>query len=150
MWNCSPTSNGKAFVSRCPNRLGGTNISNSVKPTRYKFVRQGVSITGAGTAIFNNAMKAAQEIYAQFYRQFPDTKLEGWNTSTHAGHPSLDVTNRYFTPKRDAPEMQHVPFDKAVDPHGILEDMAKSGYTHGEENEVLYYICHVNEQGERR
>jgi len=150
MCSCSPTSNGKASVSGCSIILGGSDAFNSIKPARYKFFRQGVSITGAGTAIFNDATKAAQEIYAQFYHQFPDKKLEAWSMGTYAGHPALDVTNRYFTPKRDAPEMQHIPFNNVVDPRSILEDMARAGYIHGEDNNVLYYICHVNEQGERR
>jgi hypothetical protein len=95
-------------------------------------------------------MTAAQEIYSHFHRQFPAGKLEGWSVGTHAGHHALDVSNRYFTPKRDAPQMVHIPFTNAVDPHGILEEMAKSNYIHGEENIVRYYNCHVNEEGNRR
>jgi hypothetical protein len=127
-----------------------SNHLDSVMPARYKFIRQSLSITGAGTPTFDEAMKAAQEIYVQYHRQFPDGKLEVWSAASYAGHHAIDVSNRYFTPRRDAPEMEHIPFGEAVDPHGILEDMAKAGYVHGEENCVQYYICHVDEQGCKR
>jgi hypothetical protein len=127
-----------------------THYPNSITPARYKFIRQSISITGAGTTTFNEALKAVQEIYTLFHRQFPDGKLESWNTPDYAGHTAIDISNRYFTPKRDAPKMEHIPFGEAVDPHGILEDMAKSGYVHGEENKVSYYVCHFDEQGNIR
>jgi len=95
-------------------------------------------------------MKAVQEIYTLFHRQFPDKKLESWNTMNYAGHTAIDISNCYFTPKRDAPKMEHIPFGEAVDPHGILEDMVKSGYMHNEENKVSYYVCHLDEQGNIR
>jgi hypothetical protein len=148
---CSTTRIRKAFVSNYSQQpKSDTNLSESVNPVRYKFIRQGISITGAGTTTFYEAVKAAQDIYTHFHRQFPDGKLESWSAATYAGHQALDITNRYFTPKRDAPEMEHIPFSEAVDPHGILADMTKSGYIHGEENNVLYYACHINEEGIKR
>jgi hypothetical protein len=137
-------------VSGYSKRNGDTDHYGSIKPARYKFFRQGISITGAGTSTFNEAVKAAQEIYALFHRQFPDGKLNSWSAGTYAGHQALDISNRYLTPKRDAPGIKHVPFSEAVDPRGILEDMARAGYVHGDENNVLYYICHVKEGGVKR
>jgi hypothetical protein len=126
------------------------NYTLSIAPARYKFLRQGLSITGAGSATFAEAIKSAQEVYAQFDRQFANGKLEKWSTAKYAGYHAIDLSNRYFTPKRDAPDMEHVLFTKLVDPCSILEDMAKSNYVHGEENVVQYYTCHVDEQRNRR
>ena len=46
--------------------------------------------------------------------------------------------------------MEHIPFDDSVDPKGILEAMAATGYIHGEENVVHYYARHVDDQGQER
>jgi hypothetical protein len=125
-------------------------LSFSITPARYKFLRQGISITGAGTTTFDDAVKSAQEIYSLFLRQFPDGKLGHWSPATHLGQPAFDLSNRYFTPKRDAPQMEHIPFTETEDPHGILEGMAKSGYIRGEDNKVQYFTCHVDDKGNPR
>jgi hypothetical protein len=109
-----------------------------------------LALTGFGSAIFEDAIIAAHEIYEIFQRQFPEGKLETWNNSIYAEHSCLDMTNRYFTPKKDAREMVHIPFSEAVDPRGILEEMTTAGYTHGEENEVQYYKYNVNSDNRER
>ena len=49
-----------------------------------------------------------------------------------------------------AMSMEHIPFSKVVDPHGILEDMAGADYVHGDENEVQYYMCYSHADGKKR
>jgi hypothetical protein len=46
--------------------------------------------------------------------------------------------------------MVHIPFNKSVDPKGILEVMAETGFVHGEENIVRYYNRQVDEKGSER
>jgi hypothetical protein len=119
-------------------------------PTRYRYLRQGLTLTGLGSATFDDAVSSAQEIYEIFQRHFSEGQLEGWHPSKHGRHLALDTSNRYFTPKRDAPNMEHLPFDDLVDPRGILEEMVKSGYVHGEENVVQYFIRDTDDQGVHR
>jgi hypothetical protein len=76
--------------------------------------------------------------------------LEALNISQYNGSVSLDASNRYFTPKRDAKNMNHIPFDRLVDPQGILENMTNAGYIHGEENIVRYYARRIEEDGSER
>jgi hypothetical protein len=115
--------------------------------TRYKYLRQGLSITGLGTPTFEDAISSAQEIYELFERQFSEGTLENWTPSKFRGQLALDMSNRYFTPKKDAGGMEHIPFDRLVDPCGILEEMALSGYIHGEENIVQYFTRETDDQG---
>ena len=115
-----------------------------------KFLRQGITITGLGTPTFERSVNAAKVIYEMFQRQYPQGKLESWNPGTHRGCTTLEMSNRYFTPKRDAPDMEHIPFDKLVDPFGVLETMIESGYTHGEENKVRYFARETDEEGNER
>ena len=68
----------------------------------------------------------------------------------HCGFTALELSNRYFTPKRDAPNMEHVPFDELVNPFGILEGMTNSGYTHGDENIVRYFAREMDKEGNER
>jgi hypothetical protein len=93
---------------------------------------------------------SACDIYSQFNREFADGKLEAWTISTYSGYQALDASNRYLTPKRDAQNMEHVPFTEAVDPRGILEAMAKSDYVHGDENVVHYYTYNIDVEGNKR
>jgi hypothetical protein len=119
-------------------------------PERYKFLRQGVTITGLGTPTFEKAVEVAQEVYEVLKREFPEGQLEGWTASNFRGHYALGISNRYFTPIKDAKDMAHIPFDSVVDPRGILESMAKAGYIHSEENIVQYYTREIDEQGKHR
>jgi hypothetical protein len=94
-------------------------------------------------------MKSVTDIYDIFQRQFADGKLEGWFPGVHRGHTALDASNRYLMPKKDVPDADHIPFDEAVDPHGILEAMRKTGYVHTEENVVHYYVRQIDEKGDQ-
>ena len=114
---------------------------------RYRYLRQGLSLTGLGSPTFDKAVRTARDVYEQFDRQFTAGKLENWTTSSYSGMLALDMSNRYFTPKQDAPAMEHIAFPKEVDPSGILEGMAKSDYIHGEENEVYYFSLEHGENG---
>jgi len=46
--------------------------------------------------------------------------------------------------------MVYLPFTDMVNPQGILKDMAKSDYIHGEDNEVSYVRCQIDQGGNRR
>ncbi|KAF8873003.1 hypothetical protein BD779DRAFT_1452340, partial [Infundibulicybe gibba] len=119
--------------------------------TRYRYLRQGITITGLGSPTFEYAINAAVDISRMFDRQFPEGKMEPWTApTTDEGQSCIELSNRYFTPKRDAPRMIHIPFPESVDPHGILERMTKGEYIHGEENVVEYYTCSREGSGEER
>ncbi|KAF8872048.1 hypothetical protein BD779DRAFT_1453279 [Infundibulicybe gibba] len=116
----------------------------SVTPRQCKFLRQSVSLTGLGSPMFDAAVEATHQIYDMFQRQFQEGALEVWHTDvwqtpSHQSHLSLPMSNHYLTPRRDAPRMEHIPFETEEDPHGYLESMFKEGYVHGEENIVGYY-----------
>jgi hypothetical protein len=112
-------------------------------------LRQGLSITGLGSLTFDEAVESAYGLYHRFERQFTEGSLEKWTKSTYQGHSALDISNRYLTPKRDAPAAEHIPFPTSVDPQGILEEMAKSDYVHSEDNEVYYYSYNIDEDHKR-
>ena len=115
-----------------------------VSAPRFKYLRQGISLTGLGTPTFANALDAAQEIYKQFDRQFEEGILDHWAcSSANDMFPSIDVSNRYLTPAREAGGIEETPFLKGVDPKGILQNMANGdgtvSYVHTEDNQVQYF-----------
>jgi hypothetical protein len=52
---------------------------------------------------------------------------------------TLNASNRYFTPKKDAQMAKELRFDEDVDPHGNLTRHLGTGHVHIEENSVSYY-----------
>lgn len=124
--------------------------AHRISSSRYKYLRQSLTITGLGSPTFGEAIKSAHKVFDIFQRQFAEDQVESWHSPTYSGHHSLNLSNRYLTPKRDAQDMVHLPFTDAVDPRGVLEDMAKSNYIHGEDNEVSYFKCQIDQEGNRR
>jgi hypothetical protein len=122
----------------------------SMSRTRYKYLRQGISITGLGGPSFDAAICAVQDIHEIFRQGIYDGRLQDLSTTKYREHSALDLSNRYFTPKLEAPYMEHVPFDENVDPKGFLEEACRAGYVHGEDNVVRYYSRRVDEQGKTR
>jgi hypothetical protein len=77
-----------------------------------------------------------------FDRNLPEGCLESWVlTGSTAQGCVLEASNRFFTSKRDAPDIESVPL---IDPLGILETLKKGGFVYGEDNEVFYYRVHEN------
>jgi hypothetical protein len=108
-----------------------------------------LTITGLGTATFEEAIRSAFGLHERFQRQFPHGKLENWETSAYKDFYALELSNRYLTPRRDAPLAEHIPFSKEVDPLGFLEDAVGGDFFHSQENEVQYYAC-LHDEGKRK
>ena len=74
--------------------------------------------------------------------------MERWVPSNFQGHTSIDIANRYFTPRNQA--LQHdpqVPFSMVVDPDHILSMAMGDEFIHTEDNEVEYYEAHKESRG---
>ena len=112
---------------------------------RFKYLRQRVVLTGLGSPTFASALKAAAEVYGCFNRQFLESVLDSWTSSDEEsfGFPCLDISNRYFTPAKEAVNGQEIAFPKGVDPRGILHGMmvgdGNCSYVYTEDNLVQYF-----------
>lgn len=84
-----------------------------------------------------------------FERNVPEASLESWTLSTGSTAEGIifEASNRYFTSRRDAPDMESVPISALIDPNGILESLKKGDFVHGEENQVYYYRVHEKASG---
>ncbi|RDB31017.1 hypothetical protein Hypma_000107 [Hypsizygus marmoreus] len=120
--------------------------------TKYKYLRQSVTVSGLETPTFAAALASTVEIFGYFDRQFCEGKLQSWSASDDLGdrRDLLEASNRYMTPRRDAKDGESIPFGEQVDPKNILKSMAGDDHVHTEDNEVLYFLRHTAVDGKIR
>ena len=97
-------------------------------------------------------MTSTQELYGMFDRNVPEETLEPWALASSTAQGCVfEASNRFFTSKHDAPDMDPVPILPSIDPCSILEALKKGEFIHGEENKVYYYQVRENaSQGKKR
>ncbi|KAG6818509.1 hypothetical protein H0H93_004406 [Arthromyces matolae] len=108
---------------------------------KFKYLKQYVKIDGLGIKSSLDSISAAIEIRGLYDRSFQANKLDAWTSGTKETSEgfTFDIANRLFTPVNDTADNDpHVPFQKEVDPHGVLELMVAEGLKHTEDNNVRY------------
>lgn len=116
---------------------------------KAKFLRQGVRISGLGTATFQKATQGLGDIVALFSRTVSKIQPPSFVGVDEHG-PFMDVSTRYFSSARDKRGGVRVPFSSDVDPTGALAAIDGPKYYHGEENSVLYLERHHNKSTGRK
>lgn len=121
-------------------------------PTRYRFIRQSVALEGMDSALFQEAIASIGHLHELYDRCFEEKQLERWSNQRTNGEEMLEASNRYLTPKKDAPTSLSVPFGRNTDPKGILEDMLEDGegFVHTEDNIVEYFQQKTDANNTRR
>ncbi|TFK59336.1 hypothetical protein BDN72DRAFT_905949 [Pluteus cervinus] len=121
-------------------------VFEDLKIARNKafFLHQSLMLSGLGTTTFEESLSALTKIWTVFGRQFPEGRLMPWQAGVSAfgGAGTLTLSNRYFTKKSEAGQMQGVPFPSNVDPKKILTKMLNPSLIHTAENNVQYVIRH--------
>jgi hypothetical protein len=84
-------------------------------------------------------MESLLEIQSMFSRSFAEGTMEALSPDTFLSYPRLNIANRYFTSRRDDPYSVAIPFGSAIDPKGILADLANESWFHAPDNDVVYY-----------
>ena len=80
-----------------------------------------------------------QTIRIIFDQEINSDQLTNYSSTTSNGYPSIDASNRYFTPKRDVSHDDHLQYPKVVDPRGVLSSIAGHDLVYAPENVVEYY-----------
>jgi hypothetical protein len=96
-------------------------------------------LSGLSLPTFNDAVVSMHAIEDIFQQQAVDGNIEAWVPSAFQGHPSIDVSNRYFTPRQHALQEPHISFSPAIDPDNILAEAMGEEFVHTKDNEVEYY-----------
>ena len=79
-----------------------------------------------------------------------DQIAPGGIVDEYNGHSSIELSNRYFTPKKDALTEDYVSISTDIDPQGLLARAAGSKYVHTEQNAVKYYMRTTENDGNNR
>lgn len=128
------------------NENTGSNPRAMVKQRPY--IRQQVNITGVGNAEFEESVEKMIQMHIAFANNFPDNMLEPWQYGDFAGFKTLGAQTHYFDRRgRSADQTRAMPFDKLVDPEGILRSMIGDGFYHGEDNHVDYKSRIISPEG---
>ena len=104
-------------------------------------------LTGLSSPKFDDAILSIQAIEDIFRQQTVDRNMDMWVPSVFQGHPSIDVGNRYFTPRQHALQDRQISFSPAIDPDNILFEGMGEEFVHTEDNEVEYYEARKEGRG---
>ena len=64
--------------------------------------RQSVTLSGLGSARFNDAIAAILKIHQHFHQHCPEGQMDGWEPRKERGHPVVSAGARYLSTKVDA------------------------------------------------
>jgi hypothetical protein len=95
-------------------------------------------LSGLSMPKFNDAVMSMHAIQ-DIFQQAVHGNMEAWVPSPFQGHPSIDVSNRYFTPRQHALQERHISFSPVIDPDNILTEAMGEDFVHTEDNKVEYY-----------
>ncbi len=104
-----------------------------------KYLRQCIAVTGLGTPVFEDNVDVIRNIHTLFSRHFEEDKLLEWSPTPFQNMASIDVSNRYFTSRRDCPNATSIKLHSAIDPTGRIKSFVSNDFIHTEDNEVKYY-----------
>jgi hypothetical protein len=65
-------------------------------------------------------------------------------------YDSMELSNRYFTAKKEVTAEQVVPLSPAIDPNGFLAEAAGKMYAHCTQNVVQYFVLNATPGGTDR
>jgi hypothetical protein len=129
-------------------RLHTDGDSSTSKQVRH--LRQSVSLTGLGTAYFDEVIDGIKHVLLAFSRCVAVDKLAPCNLiDIRDDCTTIDLSNRYFSLKKDVPDESRVLLTKDIDPKGFLAHAAGKNYVHGENNMVKYYSYSTGSDGDR-
>ncbi|PBK69293.1 hypothetical protein ARMSODRAFT_843333, partial [Armillaria solidipes] len=103
------------------------------------FLNQAVTITGLGSAMFRNAIESVKEVRSKAERDFWQGQLEDWKPDQFQGEDVLELSNRFFRPRRKSEQEDGVPLTEDIDPNGVLARLAGTNLIHTEDNVVKYF-----------
>ena len=135
---------------RCFDSIYSYAMSTPLSPNsaHIRHLRQSISITGLSVTEFQEQVNIIADVEALLSRAVGEDNMQPCTIVGNLdGHSVLQASNRYFTPRKDAPNASEIPLAPDVDPYGILAKAVGSTLMHTEENVVYYYECTTSSDG---
>ncbi|KAJ4499810.1 hypothetical protein C8R41DRAFT_863784 [Lentinula lateritia] len=126
-----------------------TNHEMGSTKKRMQHLRQSITVSGLGSKDFAGDVDAVYDMYALFSRHVPGLKIMA--TKGTVEQPMLEMSNRIFTPKIEAPNMNPTTVNPEMDENGLI---ARTNATDAmfiwEENVVLYGEERMDSSGRKK
>lgn len=106
-----------------------------------------MTLVGLGAKSFDQTVAGMYDVAEFMGRQMADGELKDWQPMQVGGHAAIAVGNRYFAWKNSKYAGEAVEFARAVDPKGVLANMAGDNFVHTIDNDVDYTECTVVDGG---
>ena len=121
-----------------------------VKPSKYRYIRQGITLIGPHCEAFTNGLGTIIEVQALFSRRFKEGQLDNWAPSFIRDEPGISASTRYFQHVSDTLPDDIMPLDDKVDTHHMLAAASEDGFVHTRDNHVEYYERDKDDKGTYR
>ncbi|KAJ3969562.1 hypothetical protein EV361DRAFT_803620, partial [Lentinula raphanica] len=115
-------------------RLPPIRGENNKSQKKMQHMRQSVVLGGFGSAVFKEDVENVLDVVALFARHVPGIQQTG--IRQEGDRTVIEVGNRMFTPRHEAPAMKPAKVNKLMDENGFIEQVNQSnmGFVYGEEN----------------
>ncbi|KAJ3924951.1 MAG: hypothetical protein NXY57DRAFT_1077132 [Lentinula lateritia] len=124
-------------------------IHGELTKKRMQHLCQSITVSGLGSKDFAGDVDAVYDMYALFSRHVPGLKIMA--TKGTVERPMLEMSNRIFTPKIEAPNMNPTTVNPEMDENGLI---ARTNVTDAmfiwEENVVLYGEERMDSSGRKK
>ncbi|KAJ4484617.1 hypothetical protein C8R41DRAFT_957976 [Lentinula lateritia] len=117
---------------------------------RMQHLRQSITVSGLGSKDFAGDVDAVYDMYMLFSRHVPGLKIMA--TKGTVEQPMLEMSNRIFTPKIEAPNMNPTTVNPEMDENGLIArtNTTDAMFIYGEENVVLYGEERMDSSGRKK
>ncbi|KAJ3880358.1 hypothetical protein F5051DRAFT_426617 [Lentinula edodes] len=125
-------------------------IRGELTKKRMQHLRQSITVSGLGSKDFAGDVDAVYDMYALFSRHVPGLKI--MTTKGTVERPMLEMSNRIFTPKIEAPNMNPTTVNPDMDENGLIArtNATDAMFIYGEENVVLYGEERMDASGRKK
>ena len=104
-----------------------------------RYLRQSLGLTALGDPIFDDVCENIARVHALFGRAVGNRLQECSVYSLFEGFTALEMSNRYFMPKKEASSAVILELTSDIDPLGNLAQAGGNTYVYTEDNQVYYF-----------
>ncbi|KAJ7579455.1 hypothetical protein C8J56DRAFT_964238 [Mycena floridula] len=112
-------------------------FTKPIKPSRAKYQKQSLTITGLGSELFEKAVHRLHQLIGSLDASFPEEAVQ---ECQQIGKTDVETSNRYLTSSNDIGHFRQMPLGADLDPNGHLSKAAiEEDLVHTEDNRIVCF-----------
>jgi hypothetical protein len=140
-----------SYVYREAAMLSITKCAKRTTLNHVRYLRQSISLTGLGASYFESCVDGMSDVLNMFSHCIAVQKLASCSLiDSFDKYSCIDLSNCYFTARKEVTADQHVLLSSDVDPKGFLAEAAGNLYVHTTKNVVNYFVLNSTQDGAER